>query len=725
MNSEEIHLRDYLKVVNKHRGLILIFMVLVFAVTALKTFSATRLYSGSSKVMIEKADSSNLTGGYRYSSYDPEFYETQFQLIKSQNVAKRVVENLSLEQTYASYFPQASNPEGAIYALKSWLRGVKAAVVAFVSPAPEETAATAVQDERSRADGLAGMLRAGISVTPVKDSRIVAISYQSTNPQFAALVANSVAQAFIETTLDMKMEATRRTIDWMTLKAEEERAKLEKTETKLQSYMRANDLVTLENRIAVIPQKLSEISKQLVYAQSAREQLEERYRKVKQVAASPDAAESILSITNGNTLQILRDQILKAEQHIRELSTKFGAKHPMMVKAKDDLDILQQKKAQEVNRLIESTKNEYELAVLDENNLRRQMDKTKAEAQTLNEKFIQFQSYNREKESNQQLYDTLLLKMKEQSITGESQPVNLWIVEKALVPLAPFTPRTKVNLLLGLVVGLFGGIGLAFFVEYLDQSIKYPDETERVLGVPVLGLIPLFSDKQGSVERVMVDQSHSPMAESYRALRTSLLLSAADRAPRSILITSPGPGAGKSTTSVNLAIAMAQSGKKVLLIDGDLRKPRLHKILGIEPDAGLSNYLAGMCNTDILQRTAHENLALISSGPIPPNPSELLLSARMQEMIVKLKETFDFIICDSPPIQSVVDGRILSQLFDGTVLVTRAKTTNYDIARKALKQLQDVNAPVLGILINGMELKKSDDYYAAYYTAYGDEPQSS
>jgi len=721
MNPEEIHLRDYLKVIRKYRALIIVFMLVTFAVVVLGTFSATPQFLGSTKVMIEKAASSNLTNRYNYNYYDPEFYETQFQLIKSQEVAKRVVDLLSLETTYDTYMGGAEKPS-SFQAVKKWFNQLKESILStFQSKEVAEEKGVAAP-ERSRTDIIADSISAGITVTPIKESRIVSIQFASPNPEFAALIANTTAKAYVETTLDMKMESTRRTLAWMTKKAEQERLKLDKTERKIQAYMRSNELVTLENRITVLPQKLSEISTQLVRAQNKREKIEALYRKVKRVANDPVAAESVLGMTHGNTLQILRDQILKAEQHIRELSSKFGAKHPTMIKAKGDLDILRHKKAGEVTRLIGSIKNEFELAVSDENNLRKQLKDSKIEAQNLNEKFIQYSVYKREMETNRQLYDSLLLKMKEQSITGETQPINLWIVERASIPLKPFKPRIKVNLLLGLVVGLFGGIGLAFFVEYLDQSIKYPEETEQALKVPVLGLIPFYKEKEGNIDTVMMDQPRSAIAENFRSLRTSVMLSASDRPPRKILITSAGPGAGKSTTSVNLAVAIAQSGKKVLLIDADMRKPRLHKILGLYSEQGLSSYLAGLSKSDTLLRTSEPNLAFLPAGPIPPNPSELLSSDGMKILLNRLLERVDFIICDSPPLQSVVDARILSQMFDGTVLVVKAKLTTFDMARRALKQLHDVNSTVLGVLINSLELKKNDYYYESYYGAYGDEP---
>ncbi len=718
MQEKEIHLRDYLRVVAKHRGLIISFVIVITAVVALITFSTTPQYLASSKVLMEKANNNTLTDGYSGNFRDPEFFETQFQLIKSRQVARRVVDILGLDNS-ALAANNDSDSSSPVQMVKQWLTEAKNSLLGS-DPVDDEASA----GSRSAADILADEIRDNIRVSPVRDSRIVSISYPSANPEFAALIVNTVVKAYTETSLEMKMAATRQTLEWMTKKTESERLKLEKSEKELQTYMRTNNLVTLENRIAVLPQKLSQISSELVIAQNKRQKLEGLFRKVKSVAGSPDAAESVLGISNGATLQILRDQILKAEQHIRELSAKYGAKHPTMIKAKGDLEILQNKKQQEISRLTGSVKDEFELAVAEENNLRQQLEQTKAEAHNLNEKFIQYEAFQREMDTNRQLYDTLMMRMKEQNITGEIQPVNLWVVEQAEVPVIPFKPNKKKSLVLAFIVSLFGGIGLAFFVEYLDQSIKYPEETEQALGFPVLGMVPLLKNKEGNIDTVMKDLPRSAAAENYRSLRTSVMLSASNQPPRRILVTSPEAGAGKSTTAINLAVAMAQSGKKVLLIDADMRKPRLHKIFKIKPEKGLSSYLAGINRNDVMLQSPIENLFFMPAGPVPPNPSELLVSDSLNQLLTQVDGKVDFIVCDSPPLQSVVDARILSQVFDGTILVVKGKQTTFEQARKSLRQLNDVNAQVLGVLINGIELKKNDYYYANYYGTYGDEPTS-
>ncbi len=718
IQDEEIHLRDYLRVILKRRATVVLFFLLVMVGVILATFSATPQYQGSVKVLIEKVEPNELASRY-YRSYDPGFYETQVQLIKSQAVALKVVDILSLEENYATYFPP-QDQTGPVALLRGWLGGVKKSIKGLFRGGASAVAGSGNRIEKSLAEKIASNITEGISVSPVKESRVVAISYMSPNPELAALIPNTVAKAFIEVTLEMKMESTRQSMEWMTRKADDERKKLELAETSMQQNMRDNDIVTLEDRLTVVPQRLSEISTQLVRAEAKRKEMEALYDKVRGVAGDPDAAESIPAIAADSALQTIRSQIMAAEQQIMEMSRKYGEKHPLMLKARGDIDVLKGKRIQEIARITASIRNEFELSQANERSLQAQMDKTKSEAQTLNEKYIQYGALKREADTNRQLYDALMLKLKEQSITGESQPVNMWIVEKASFPEFPAKPRKAVNLLLGLVVGLFGGIGLAFFIEYLDNTVKHPEELERALGMPVLGVVTLRKDKEASVDRVVMDDAASVQAENFRAIRTSLMLSSADSPPRRILVTSSGPAEGKTASSANLALALAQSDKRVLLIDADMRKPRQHKVFSLGNGKGLSTYLAGASEGDILQKGPLPNLSIITSGPIPPNPSELLSSGRMVQLLEKLGERYDVIICDSPPLLSVTDPLILSRLFDGTVVVTRARQTTYEMAGRSLKALADVKSNVFGLVLNEFDAAKGGYYYHYGYGTYGE-----
>ncbi|OEU72234.1 MAG: hypothetical protein BA874_10450, partial [Desulfuromonadales bacterium C00003068] len=491
----------------------------------------------------------------------------------------------------------------------------------------------------------------------------------------------------------------------------------------LQRYMKDNNIVAIEDRMTVTPEKLSEINIQLVRAQSRRKELEALYSKVRKLGHNYQAATTISAISVDPALQAIRAQILGTEKSIMELSNKYGPKHPLMVKVKGDLQVLNRKRNQEIDRLVESIKNEYELAQANEISLRAQLSSTKTEALLLSEKFIQYGALKRVVDTNRQLYDALMLKLKEKSITEETRPVNLWIVEEATIPSKPARPWVAMNLLLAAIVGGLGGLGLILFLEYLDNTIKDPEEVEARSGIPVLTTVSLWRDPAKSLDHAVWDDPHSSFAESYRALRTAIQLSFPNSPPKKILLTSSGMGEGKTTTSVNLAFALAHSDNRVLLIEGDLRKPRLHKMLKISNVKGLSSYLAGAADINIIQKGPLPKLAIIPAGPIPPNPSELLTSNRMNVLLDSMSKEFDFIICDSPPILPVADTRILSRLFDGVIMISKSGVTTYELLERSRKLLDDMGARILGLVINGFDAKASGYYHQDYY--YGEDQDKS
>lgn len=709
--DRDIPLRDHLKVISKRRKIVAIFFATTVFVVFLLTFATTPLYEGKTRIVVEKIQPSELIGRSRFDSTDPEFYETQYQLLKGRAVVYRVIDMLSLVENDEAYRQQIRKNASGLQTLRHWGMDLKNKMFSLLraSPAEGEEAVRLAKRERI-ADDLIKNLR----VRPLENSRIVNIIYESPIPELAAQVPNAMVRAYVEETLEMKMDSSRRTLEWMAKKAEVERSKLEKAEQNLQNYMGKSNFLTVDNRVAVVPEKLSEISSQLVRAEARRKELEALHNKVRKVSGNMDAAETITAIASDPTLQALRAQIVEAEKSIMELTGKFGQKHPVMIKATGDLQILRKKRDYEISRIIESIKNEYELASSVEAGLRSQFEKTKAEAMVLNEKFIQYGALKREVDTNRQMFDALLLKMKEQSITDENQTADTWIVEEAKTPTKPAKPWKGVNMLLGSILGLFGGVGMAFFMEYLDNTIKNPEEAEEGLQIPVLGIVPLCKDNN-YIESVVLKEPRSAIAESYKALRTALLLSAPEAPPKKILVTSSVPGEGKTTTAVNLAMALAQAENRVLLIDGDLRKPRIHQIFQLPNQKGLSSYLAGTTGGDILEKGPMDNLVIIPAGPIAPNPSELLASSRMKKLLEKLDSEFDIIICDSPPVLAMADSRILTSLFDGTMMVAKTGFTTYDMGRKSLKMLGDVNAKVLGLLLNAQDIKESDYYYNAYY----------
>jgi succinoglycan biosynthesis transport protein ExoP len=714
VEEQEIHIRDYLRILYKRKNTVIAFFYIVVTVVVTKTLLATPIYQATTRALIEKSEPQNLSlvNSY-YMPWDPEFYETQVQIVKSVAIAEKVVEMLSLVEKYDSYMSKDEPDFSLVAFLKGLLPGqgdeddeddVRGDVPGFEEEAPSLA--------------LARMISGGLAVTPVKDSKILTISYMSSNPELAALIVNTVTKAYMEELLEMKMSSSRYSIRWMSEKAEEERAKLERSERDLQAYMKANDIITLENRITVIPQKLSELSVGLTKAETRRKELEDLYSMVEGASGDLTRAESIPVVQNDPTLQTLKSEILRAEQSISELSKKYGEKHPAMKAARSDLQVLRKKREQEIVRAVQSVKNEYELALSNERSLRQRLSSTKASALNLNEKFIQYEVLKRAVDSNQQFYNALMTKTKEQSITEQIQSITIWILEEAAVPDYPIKPRKYRNILLGIIVGLFGGVGMAFFVEYLDNSIKTPGEVEAKTGLPVLGVVPRLKEKDKKVEEVVLKEPRTHLGESYKALRTAVLLSSAEKPPKSILITSMVSGEGKTSTAVNLAVATAMSNYSTLLVDGDLRKPNIHKIFGMKNLKGLSTYLAGVSDADIIMESPVPNLSIITPGPVPPNPSELLGSDRLGEIMETLKKKFDIIIFDSAPILTVADSLVLSRNIETSIVVARAGKTTYDMVRRGVRSLKDIRANVLGLVINAYDEKSSGSYYYRYRDYY-------
>jgi capsular exopolysaccharide synthesis family protein len=625
---------------------------------------------------------------------------------------------LSLDKTYETYVKDTGQSSNILQGTVQWVKDL-ISVIVHVGGAEEEyenkesSDTSGTQKPLSKADMLAKMISGSIIVTPIKDSKLVNISYMSRNPELASLIVNSVANAYIDELLEMKMTSSSYAIEWLTKKADEEREKLEKSDKALQEYKREYDIVTLENRLAIVPEKLTEVATKIAEAETKRKAMESLYNRVRTIK-DPDKADTIPSIGSDPTVQSLRGQILKAEQKIMDMSKKYGEKHPAMKTAQSDLTILKEKKIQEIKRVIETIKNEYELARMNEENFRKLAVETKAETLNISEKFMQYESLKRENETNRQLFDAILKKIKEEGITQDIQTVNVWVVEKASVPESPSKPNKPLNILLGLLVGIFGGIGLAFFVEYLDNTIKSPEDAETKLGIPVLGTIQLYED--GKIENIIVDNPQSVVVEAYKAIRTSVLLSSAEKPPKSILVTSIEPSEGKTVTAVNLAQTIAQSESSVLLVDADLRKSVIHKIFNLDNTKGLSTYLAGASDDDIIINGPIKNLYIIPAGPIPPNPSELLGSVKMAELVKKLYERFDIIVFDSAPVLAVSDSVILSKIVESSLLVSYAGKTTYDGFSRGLRLLKDVNSHIIGMVINAVDIKKGGySYYYKYY----------
>ena len=719
--EKEMHLRDYIRVIRKRKFIVLTFFFVAFILVFLGTMAATPKYIAASKLLVEMTSANPLNE--RYIRYDPSFLETQSEIIKSERVTRKVVQNLNLENEYEAFFQKEGKELPIFNAVKDY---VKDGLAALREKDEQESKGTISKEEK-----IANVITKNLTVKPVKATKIIEIEFESESAALSHLVANAVANAYMEELQEIKMHSSGYTIKWMTVKAEEQRAKLVQSEEKMQKYLRDNDIVSLEDKIAILPQRLAELSSQLTIAENRKKELESLYNQVKKIAErNLNDLDSVQYVAENKEVSALRNDILKTERLYSEQSKKLGPKHPAILQLTDELASHEAKRQEVLLKVVSSLKNEYELAAEKVENIASFLAKTKAETFGMNEKFIKYNELKRDVEINRALYESLLSSLKERSITEESQAVNVWVVEEAKLPQRPGKPNIRRNLLLGILLGCFGGIALAIFIEYIDNTIKNPEEAEEISGLANLGVVEKVRLKkiQGQLGLLSMEDPLCSFSESIKALRTSILLSSASQPPKIIAVSSMLPEEGKTTIAANIAITLAQVGQKVLLIDSDMRKPSIHKLFSLNNDKGLSHYLAGAPGFDLFQEGPLENLQILTAGSVPPNPSELLSSEKMPELLELASKKFDRIVFDTAPITPVTDTRILSKMVDGVIIVVRAEKTTYDIIRKGVRSLLDIDAKILGMVINGFDLKKNRYYYGKEYSqsygAYGDKSKS-
>ncbi len=682
-------IQDYLRIFVKRRWTILAVFVTVVALAALKTFTAIPIYQATVQLLIERQPPRVLETQTQpsYDYYGEEFYQTQYKLLESRALAKKVADKLNLKsrQPYAKMF------EGL--------------------PADVDQA-TKQRLEESLVDVVTG----GIEVEPVRTSRLVNVSYSSPDPKFAAEVANTLGQAFIEQSLDLRFAASQEAAQWLKRKLVEARQKLEESEAKLNQYKRQHNIAAVEDKESITAQKLEQLNRELVAAQTKRMEAETRFQEV-------NAGRPIAQVLENPLIQTLKAEEAKLITEHSELSKKYGEGHPRMIQLNQELAATRGKINAEMGMVKQTIKNEYNMAKSQEENLKKALEQQKNVTQDQSDVGIQYRVLLRDVETNRALYENMLKSLKTTTATENVPATNIRIVYPALVPEVPVSPRKIRTLALAAALGLFFGIGLALLLETLDTTIKTPEEVEKWLEVPNLALIPHIDtgDHPGEAPELVVFHGHQPLAsEAYRVLRTSILFSSPGQTPRLLLVTSTLPMEGKTLTTANLATAMAQAEGDVLLIDADLRRPTLHQLLGVPREPGLSNFLVGKTDELPVVSTLVPHLFLIPAGAIPPNPSELLGSERMQELLNRTQERFALTILDSPPLVSVTDAAILSTQVAGVLLVIKAEHVPQKAAQDAKNHLVELHAHLLGTVLNDVPLQKDSYYYRhyRYYSSY-------
>ena len=728
--QEEVHLKDYLRIIKKRQWVIITFFVVVVVSVTISSFLQKPVYKATARMQIDR-DTPNVLSFQEVLSLDGadiDYYQTQYTILKSRTLAKKVLEELGLLQQALQAEPSSG------FSIRGMISGTLT-LLGLREPLSEE-AQLRIREQQT----IDRFINQTIRIEPIKGSRLVDVSAFSTDPSLAAKIANTLVATYIRQNLETKLLASQDAVGWLEGQLEDAQAKVADSEASLLAYKEEHGIISFEDRQNIVMQKLSELNTAVNNARIKRIAVEMQYKQVQDylVTAETDSAaaameklESLSQVINNPLIQKLKVELSSLESELSELLKKFRSKHPNVIAIKSQIASVRERINGEVKQIITSFRNDYELALAQEQEMMAALEEQKREALELNQKAIAYSVLEREAESNKRVYDTLLQRTKETSVTEQLETSNIHVIDRAEIPNYPVAPRKKLNIFLAMVVGLTLGVALSFFFEYIDNSIKTPDDIKHYLNIPFLGFIPkvAYSNGKTSVSRrerhpadtVVALDPKSTVSEAYRSLRTNVMFSSLERGPV-MLITSAGPAEGKSITVANLAITMAQSGSRTLIIDCDLRKPRMHRIFNIPGNrGGFTEMIANLGSNGTrvtVKRTKIPNLDIIPCGKIPPNPSELLSSERTKLLIDALSKKYDKILIDSPPINVVTDPVILSQIVGGVIIVIRAGETGRDVIRRARDQILNVNANLIGGVLNSVDMQKDSYYYYSYYHNY-------
>ncbi len=719
--SHESALGEYVRVLVKRKWTVLTCLVTIFSVVAIASLKMTPIYEARGSIAINKPDSGlvNFSNSptFNVDYYDPTEMETEVKILQSDLLALQIVKELGLDR----------RPE---------FGGKTAPLPSSLDLAPDP-----LQADSGRTTSLLSSFRSNLKVALAPNTHIIEVHYRSPDKDLAANVVNTLMTTYTENNFKSRFDSTMQASDWLSKQLVDLQMKVETSQEKLVHYQKEHEILGIDDKQNITTAKLDELNKELTSAESERMDKESIYRLVE--AGDTDTIASAASVLDsagvnsqsaGGLLEALRTKEADLKIQAAELNTQFGPAYPKLAQINNQLKEINSQLLAETKKLSGKIKGQYMAALQREDMLHDALEKQKQEANKLNESAIEYSLLKRDLDTNRQLYEGLLEKLKEAGVSAGLRSNNFRIVDVARVPTGPIEPNIPRNLSFAFMLGLTSGVGLAFLLEGLDNTVRTTEQAQMISGLPPLGMIPLGSRtaREGAnakrlviasskevVELITQVRPQSQMAESYRALRTSLLLSNLGAPPKVIMVTSALPQEGKTTTSINCAVVLAQKGIRVLLIDADLRRPSIHKTLGMGPRSGLSNVLTGSATleTAITHSPILPNLDVLPAGTPPPNPAELLASTNMRDVLQELRGKYDHIVVDTPPTLSVTDAVVLSPRADAIVLVIRSGQTTKQALRRSRDILMQVNAKVSGVLLNAVDLSSPDYYY--YYEYQG------
>ena len=715
LSPREPHLYDYLLILHKHLWLILTFMVAVVTIVSVATFRMQPVYIANAKIEIDHESTNILpfqaTDSYAYEADLDNYIGTQSNILTSETLALETIRNTGL----------AGNPE-------------------FAGGSSDAIAAGTLKNQKPPSE-IAAFL-GGLKVQRILNTSLMEVSFESTDPQLAARILNAHLENYIAQNYRSRYEAAEGATKWLQSELDELSVRVRRSEDARIQYERNNQIWTVDDKNNITTQRLGDLNHQMTDAQSDSLKKQALY----EFAKSGDL-DAVPQLRDNAALQDMQRRRADLSVAYTDAINQYGPNFPKVQRLQAQMKEMDEQMMRERKGIVIQLENDYREAKQHEELLGRALDEQKTESNVMSEKMVQYNILKREAEANKTLYDSLQTKLKEAQISSGLKSSNIRIVDPAMIPSTPARPAKTRNIAMAFLFGLVGGIGLALLREYLDNTVNTPDDVETLTRLPSLSVVPSFGAELSSVkpsgwfktissnghnkriELVALHLPKSQMSEAFRALRTALLLSQPDHPPQVILVSSALPREGKTTVAANLAVTLAQLGDKTVLVDADLRKPGVGRLLNLSAGkhAGLSSYLAGVSTLDLvtMPHPAIPNLAAIPTGPLPPNPADLLSSNKLTEAIAELRKRFKFVVIDSPPILAVTDGVILSVQADGVLLVVRSGETPKEALTRTRELLVSVKCLMLGVVLNAVDSNAPHYHYSyRYYPySYGYGPQ--
>jgi capsular exopolysaccharide synthesis family protein len=744
--------------VRKRLWLVISIVALITMLSVVYVARKPDIYQAESRVQVDLENSGALVGKTPYvfgPTNDPTYFNTQLQILISPGLMRRVVKALDLEHN-PDFFKGNSTQKRSTWQTVKGMIGLGG-----VSKPDDNTkvkdelqlrntgTVSAAHEDLAEAKRLAPYVAAilgGLKVDPVKETRglyketrLIDISFTHTDPEVASRVVNAIAKTYVFNNLEKKGETNTTTAEFLEKRIAELQQKVRTDEEKLVNYAKNNQIISLEPNQNTVAERLAGLNKQLMEAENERIEAESKYN-----AARTGGAADALADLDAKQVNETESKLADLRQKRAQLMVDATEEAPEVKEVDQQIAELDRQvkdlRARKSSTILTNLETSYRQTLAREQELRKSFEKQRGETLTQNEAAINYRIIQQEIETNKTLLENLLQRSKENDVIMASKPNNISVVDYAITPEGPIGPNRTRTVFVALFLALGLGVGLALLLEYLDDTVHSTEEVERLLHLPALAVIPsaLGNGKRrllggpGALQKrngnpgdnpelLMNVDGRSPLAESYRHLRTSVLLSTAGRSPRSLLVTSSLPGEGKTTTAVNTAVSLAQTGASVVIIDADMRRPRLRSIFGLSDRAGLSSILSSeLSEAEVLAMVSQvpvNGLHVLTAGPIPPNPAELLGSDQMRRLMIILQSRFNHVVVDSPPVSSFTDGVLISSMVDGVLLVVHGGKSSRHVVKRSRQLLQDVGAKIFGVVLNNVNLQSHDYYY--YQRYYG------